>query len=90
MTVILHIHPTHRVFTGGSDRVEVQGQTVGACLDHLTDRFPDIKRVLFSTSGELLKNIDLYVNRKSAYPEELDTPVSDGDEIYLHLLLTGG
>ena len=78
------------MFTGGGSTVDVDGNTVGQCLDALVKAFPDIRRVLFTRSGALVGNIDLYVNRKSAYPDELKQSVSDGDEIQLNLLLMGG
>ena len=90
MAVNIHIHRVHRSFTNGRETVEVHGHTVGECLNNLVNQYPDIKRAVFTKSGDLLKNIDLYVNGKSAYPEELKMPVSHGDDIYLHLLLTGG
>ena len=90
MAVRVHIHKLYRSFTDGMESVEVDGHTVGECLDNLVMRYPDMKRVLFTTNGDLLKNIDLYVNRESAYPEELKTPVFHGDDIYMRLLITGG
>lgn len=63
---------------------------MGDCLNDLVRQFPDIRRVLYTQSGELVRNIDIYVNQKSAYPDEVRQPVSDGDEIHLNLLLMGG
>lgn len=86
----IHIHRVYRIFTEGRETVKVEGSSVGECLNNLVTKYPDIRRVLFATSGDLLKNIDLYVNGESAYPEELEKPVSHEDDIYIHLLLTGG
>ena len=90
MTVRVHIHKTHRTFTDGMELVDVEGRSVAECLRSLVVRFPNIRRVLFASNGELLKNIDIYINAESAYPEELKKPVKDGDEIHLDLMLTGG
>lgn len=90
MSVSIHIHKAHRIFTDGLDAVEVDGNTVGECLEALVKRFPDTRRVLFTGNGGLVRNIDIYVNQKSAYPDELKQPVSDGDQIHLNLLLMGG
>lgn len=90
MSVRIHIHKAHRIFTGGLDVVDVDGDTVGKCLEALTERFSDIRRVLFTGSGGLVGNIDVYINHRSAYPDELKRPVSDGDDIHLNLLLMGG
>lgn len=90
MGIKIHIHRSHRILTNGCDAVEVGGNTVGECLEALTEVFPDIRRVLFTGSGSLVRNIDIYVNQKSAYPDELKQPVVNGDEIHLNLLLMGG
>ena len=90
MSIRIHIHKSHRIFTEGSDAVEVDGNSVGECLEALIRRFPDIRRGLFTRNGDLVRNIDVYINQKSAYPDELKQPVSDGDVIHLNLLLIGG
>ena len=90
MAVNVHIHKVYRPFTEGLETVAVEGHTVGECLKNLVVKYPEIKRVLFANNGELLKNIDLYINCESAYPNELTKSVSQGDDIYIHLLLTGG
>ena len=78
------------MFTDGLDAVDVNGNTVGECLDALAERFPDMRRVLFTRNGGLVRNIDVYINHDSAYPDELKQPVSDGDMIHLNMLLMGG
>lgn len=90
MSILVNIHKSHRIFTEGQTVAAVEGRTVGDCLNDLVRQFPDIRRVLYTQSGELVRNIDIYVNQKSAYPDEVRQPVSDGDEIHLNLLLMGG
>ncbi|MFO8089641.1 MAG: MoaD/ThiS family protein [Desulfatiglandaceae bacterium] len=88
--VNVHIHKTHRRYTGGSEVVAVQGDTVGKCIDDLLRRYPGMREVLFDSRGALRSTIEIYVNLESAYPDELRKPVRDGDEIHLTLLLAGG
>lgn len=90
MGIKIHIHRTHRQFTNGSEIVEVGGKTVGDCLDHLVKQYPDMREALFDKKRKLLNIIEIYVNMKSAYPDELAKTVSDGDEIYLIFMLAGG
>jgi len=90
MTVKIHLHKTHRQHTAGKELVEVNGDTVGACLDDLVRRFPTIKQGLFDDKGRLRHNVEIYVNMESAYPDELAKAVKNGDEIHLTLILTGG
>ena len=72
------------------DVVEVSGSTVGECLSHLVKQFPDMKKQLFTKSGNLFENIILSVNGESAYPEQLAKPVKDGDELNIVFMISGG
>ena len=90
MSVKVNIHKTHRVYTDGLEAVEVQGGTVGACLEHLVQQYPGMKEGLFDKKGKLLSVVEVYVNNESAYPGELAKSVKDGDEIHLILMLAGG
>ena len=90
MSVKVNIHRTHRVFTNGLEAVEVKGNTVGDCLDQLIEQYPGMREGLFDKKGKLLNVVEVYVNNESAYPEELEKPVKDGDEIHLILMLAGG
>jgi molybdopterin converting factor small subunit len=90
VAVRVHIHRTHRQFTGGLEVVEVEGNTVGDCLGHLVKQFPGIQKAIFDKKGKLLNILEIYLNHQSAYPNELVKPVKDGDEIHLTFMLAGG
>ncbi len=90
MTAKLLLHP----FIAGegmpSKPFQVDGQTVGDCLDSFLERYPEAKDKLFEKPGQLHAYIEVYVNDESAYPDELAKPVKDGDEISLTYLMSGG
>ena len=90
MSVRVHIHKTHRQFTNGLDVVEVEGNTVGNCLNQLVGQFPGIEKEIFDKKGDLRNIIEIYLNLESAYPDELAKPVKDGDDIHITLILAGG
>ena len=90
MSIRVNIHKTHRQFTDGLDAVEVEGNSVGDCLDDLVRQFPGMGNALFDKKGKLLNAIEIYINLKSAYPNELVKPVKDGDDIHITLMLAGG
>ncbi len=77
-------------FTGDVACIEVDGATVGECLDRVARRFPGVEPLLFSKSGCLHSHIEIYLNRVSTYPGELLTPVHDGDRISMMYLMVGG
>jgi molybdopterin converting factor small subunit len=90
MSVKVSLHRTHRQFTGGLEVVEVQGVTVGDCLDHLAQEYPGIGEALFEKNGKLKRHIEVFLNLKTTYPQELAVPVKDGDEIHVAVMLAGG
>ena len=90
MAVRIHIHTTHRPFTNGLEVVPVTGKTVGDCLNQLVAQFPPMEKALFAKKDKLLNTVEVYLNRASAYPNELLKPVKDGDEIHLTVMLAGG
>jgi molybdopterin converting factor small subunit len=90
MAVKVHIHKTHRQFTNGLEVVDVQGNTVGECLNQLIKQFPGMEKALFAKKDKLLNIVEVYVNHVSAYPNELVKPVEGGDEIHLVIMLAGG
>lgn len=77
-------------FTNSQAVAEVNGNTVGHCLNDLVKQFPDIEKWLFGKNGKLLNYVDIYVNTESSYPEELDKPVNDGDELHIIIMIAGG
>ena len=90
MSVNVHIHTTHRQFTNGLKVVSLEGSTVGDCLNQLIKQFPGMEKALFAKKDQLLRTVEVYLNRESAYPNELSKPVKDGDEIHLVVMLAGG
>ncbi len=90
MAIKVNIHVTHRQFVNGLEAVEVNGSTVGECLNDLIKRFPGMEKALFAGNHSLLRTVEIYVNQVSAYPNELLKPVKDGDDIYPLVMLSGG
>jgi molybdopterin converting factor small subunit len=104
--VPIHFHPTlRRTFptmpvvriptplrphSGGQDRVEAAGSTVGAVLDHLGTQFPGLKERLFD-GEELRRFVNIYVNNEDIrYLDDLETPVEPKDEVSIIPAVAGG
>ena len=90
MSITINIHPFFCHLTNDQDVVEVDGSSVGQCLEHLIAQFPETKKWLLGKDGNLLSLVDIYVNGESAYPEELAKPVKDGDELHIIVFIAGG
>jgi molybdopterin converting factor small subunit len=90
MSIKVNIHPMLRFHTDGHEVVEVKGNTVGECLDNVFLEYPELKTDLLEEDNTLKRHFEIFVNAETAYPEELNMPVKDGDEIYIIMMVVGG
>jgi molybdopterin converting factor small subunit len=90
MGITLNFHKTHRQHTQGRQSIEVDGRTVGECLNKVIALYPDMQEALFDNQGHLRHEIEIYLNMASAFPDELSKPVQSGDEIHITMMLAGG
>jgi molybdopterin synthase sulfur carrier subunit len=90
MSVRVKLPPVLQEFSGGVETLEVNGRTVGECLNQLEARFPGIRESLLDRQGKLLRVFGIYLNSDGLHPVELDSPVRDGDEIVILNFLMGG
>jgi len=90
VSVKINVPPTLSHLTEGNDLVEVNGNSVGECLNRLVDKYPGVKEQLFTGDGKLNNFVEVYVNMESSYPEELAKPVKDGDELHPIIIVLGG
>jgi molybdopterin converting factor small subunit len=90
MSIKINIASYLKPLANNMEVVEVNGSTVGECLNHLVKQFPRMEKMLFDKNGELFSYVGIYVNGGDAYPEELAKPVKDGDELYILYIIGGG
>lgn len=90
MSVTIALHKAHRQYANGTETVQVEGETVRDCLNQLVKTYPGLKKVIFTEKGKLHPLVEVYINSASAYPDELEKKVKDGDKIHLIYTLAGG
>ena len=90
MSKTVHLFSDLRNYTDNRNIIEVEGDTVGECLEDLSQQFPKIGKVLFKTDGNISPRIFISVNMRSFQREERNKPVNIGDAIYLGLMIDGG
>jgi molybdopterin converting factor small subunit len=90
LSVKIKLHRSLAKLADGQATVEVNGNTVGQCLEQLAGRFPQLEKKLFEKNGALSRILEIYVNGESIYPDELATPVKDGDELDTAVRISGG
>ncbi len=90
MAIKINIHPALQHFTNDLNVVEINGSTVGQCLDQLIRQFPGISTEGFYKNGKLSQFVEIYVNQERVAHDGLAIPTKDGDEIHIVLMLGGG
>lgn len=63
---------------------------MGRALADLIRQYPAMEKELFDKNGRLHGHIEIYLNAESAFPGELEKPVSPGDDIQIVTFLAGG
>ncbi len=91
MSVTVNIPTSLRRFTGGSDRVELEGANVGEVLTGLRERHPGLGGQLFDDKGGVRRFVNVYLNDDDIrFLDQLQSPVSDGDELSIIPAIAGG
>jgi len=88
----IYIPTPLRNLTDGLDSVEVAAPTVQAALDGLTDKYPELRKHLFTAEGKLRAFVNLYLNDEDLryLPGKEATPVSDADTLSIIPSIAGG
>ena len=88
---VVKIPPVLRPSTSGMSEIEVDGDTVGAVLRGLADRFPDTGNQLLSSDGELNRYVNVYVNDEDVRVQNgLQTGVGPRDTVVILPAMAGG
>jgi len=90
MSVKINIPMFLQQSADGVKVAEVDGATVGECLDDLIRQFPGMKEALFDNDGNLHYHLTIWINRESTSPDILTKPIEDGAELDVIRLFMGG
>jgi molybdopterin synthase sulfur carrier subunit len=90
MAVTVKIPAQLRSLTGGEGETEVEGESVGAVLEALYERYDGL-RDRITEDGELRRFVNIYARGEDIrFGDGLETPVSDGDEVTILPAVAGG
>jgi len=80
-----------RPAAGGVSTVSANGSTIGEVLRDLIDTYPSMAGQVLTEEGTLHKFVNVYVNDDDVrYLDQLDTKVSNGDEVSILPAVAGG
>jgi molybdopterin converting factor small subunit len=87
----IKVPPVLRPQTDGEAEVSVAGDTVGASLRALAERYPATREQLFSPEGELNRYVNVYLNDEDVRVlNGLDTSASESDTVVILPAMAGG
>jgi len=80
----------HPFVNGVETEMELNVKDTREMFEEVTKRYPVAEKKLFQRPGQLKGYVEVYVNSKTAYPNELSTPLKDGDTVSVLVFLAGG
>ena len=80
----------HPFVNGVETELNLDVQDTGEAFKEIIKHFPVAEKKLFQKPGQLKGYVEIYVNGKTAYPNELSTPLKDGDSMSVLVFLAGG
>lgn len=91
MSVTVRVPSAMRKLTHGQAELEAEGATVRELLDHLGAGNPGLVGRIMGDDGDVREFLNVFVNGADIrYEDNLDTPVSAGDEVSIVPSIAGG
>ena len=80
-----------RQYADKADALEIGGNTVGELMNNLTQRYPALKKHLFTEDGRLRSFVNVYINDEDIrYLQKEATGVTDKDVVSIVPSIAGG
>ncbi len=91
MAVTVRLPTVLRPHANGQSKVDAEGTTVAEAVSWLVGEFPGIAPNLLADDGSLHRFVNVYVNDEDVrYLSQMDTALSDGDELSILPAVAGG
>jgi len=79
------------MYLGGEKEFEIEADTVKSLIEELAKKYgPEVRRRLLDEDGRLRRYINVYLNDRVLAHDEMDTMLSDGDEVLILPAVSGG
>jgi sulfur carrier protein ThiS len=86
----LKIPPPFRGPTRGRGRFEIEGRTVGECIERAGLRYPGLGDLLLDDEGRIHRYVTVFVNGNEIGRSALETALEDGDQLEILAAIAGG
>jgi adenylyltransferase/sulfurtransferase len=78
-------------YTDGAEEAQIAGQTVGAVLDGLTVRYPNLRRQIFNENNKVRSFVNIFLNDDNVrFLQREETLVTEDDTISIIPAIAGG
>jgi molybdopterin converting factor small subunit len=84
------IPPPYQGPTRGEGLVEVEGDTVRACIEAVGVRYPGFAAQIFDTEGNVHRFVTLFINGDEIERSGVDAAVAESDEVEILAAVAGG
>ena len=75
----------------GDYSVDVDGSSVGEVLQNLAESHPDLRDRIFDDEGSVRRFVNVFANDEDIrFQDQLDTELSDGDQVSIVPAIAGG
>jgi molybdopterin synthase sulfur carrier subunit len=86
----VEVPPRYRGPTGGLGVIEVDADSVRACIDAVEARHPGFRELILDRDGNIRRFVRLFVNGEALDRDAVDTLVSDSDQVQFLAAAAGG
>ena len=91
MSVKVMIPTALRQFADNQDTMDMQAANVAEVFSQLGEQFPELKKHLFDADGNVRNFVSVFLNEDNIRDlQNLETAVSDGDELAIVPAVAGG
>jgi molybdopterin synthase sulfur carrier subunit len=80
-----------RALTNGEEVVSASGKSVLEIIEDIEKRYPGVKDRICETDGKVRRFVNIFVNEEDIrFLDNLQTPISDKDEVSIIPAIAGG
>ena len=90
MGIKVEVSGVFRSYFDDQGSILAEGETVGECLQYLSEKHPSTKNMLIDDEGNLQNHFEVFLNGESIYNTGSETPVNEGDKLTLVYIVHGG
>lgn len=90
MPITVRLSDLLQTIAGTHSPLPIDGRSPAECLRNLTARYPRLASWIYDEKGDLKPQIWLLVNGERIYAEEMQRPLSEGDELTVIVAVLGG